>query len=269
MRNAASPTLLRRIVALQALLLLLHTASTPWPPVAHGAEEAQPIGEQCSKDTDCQNPELVHCKEGICACRYGHHSPYLCKEAPVTQKPSEEGWPAVEDRECSTDHMCYRGYCWHGTCHCRDGFVKEKAVFGGWTCVHRTSSFGFGILAVIPVTVVVICLVACCVQVALRKQHQMPSNAAAAAAAAGAQPDLAGDNSNANMPAAGVSNIYRQRRYFPHYVESPKPHAAQQASPPTTSRPIEMKPIEAKETTADIEEADGSSSNHATTTPQA
>ncbi|KAK8760584.1 hypothetical protein V5799_028146 [Amblyomma americanum] len=203
--------------------------------------------------------------EGICACRYGHHSPYLCKEAPVTQKPvedSEIGWPALADRECHADHQCYRGYCWHGTCHCKDGLVKERSVFGGWSCVHRTSSFGFGILAVIPVTVVVLCLVACCVQVALRKQHQMPSNAAA-------QPELARDDGSANVSAAGVSNIYRQRRYFPHYVESPKPHAAQQVvAAPTASRPIEMKPIEAKETSPDIEEA-GSSSNNASVSPQA
>ncbi|XP_075556498.1 uncharacterized protein LOC142588541 isoform X3 [Dermacentor variabilis] len=205
MRNAAPflPLLWRiaaplLLCALQApLLLRLATATLLLP--AHGADEAQPLGAQCSGEFECQNPEMVHCTDGICACRYGHHSPYLCKEG--------------------------------------------------------TSSFGFGILAVIPVTVVVLCLFACCVQVALRKQQQMPSNAAAV------QPEGAQDDGNAGTSAAGVSNIYRQRRYFPHYVESPKPHVTNEAlAAPTASCATEMEPVEAKETAPDIGEA-GSSAN--------
>ncbi|XP_075556497.1 uncharacterized protein LOC142588541 isoform X2 [Dermacentor variabilis] len=182
------------------------------------------------------------------------------RTAPVTQRPGKDGeegngWPAVADRECHTDHQCHRGYCWHGTCSCKDGFVKERSFSGSWSCVHRTSSFGFGILAVIPVTVVVLCLFACCVQVALRKQQQMPSNAAAV------QPEGAQDDGNAGTSAAGVSNIYRQRRYFPHYVESPKPHVTNEAlAAPTASCATEMEPVEAKETAPDIGEA-GSSAN--------
>ncbi|XP_065307769.2 uncharacterized protein [Dermacentor albipictus] len=266
MRNAAPffPLLWRiatplLLCALQAPLLLgLATATLLLP--AHGADEAQPLGAQCSGEFECQNPEMVHCTDGICACRYGHHSPYLCKEAPVTQRPGkdgeeENGWPAVADRECHTDHQCHRGYCWHGTCSCKDGFVKERSFSGSWSCVHRTSSFGFGILAVIPVTVVVLCLFACCVQVALRKQQQMPSNAAAV------QPEGAQDDGNAGTSAAGVSNIYRQRRYFPHYVESPKPHATNEAlAAPTASCATGMEPVEAKETAPGIGEA-GSSAN--------
>lgn len=250
----AAPLLL---YALHAPLLLRLATATLLLPV-HGADEAQPLGAQCSGAFECQNPEMVHCMDGICACRYGHHSPYLCKEAPVTHKPGkeEDGWPAVA--ECQTDHQCHRGYCWRGTCSCKDGFVKERSFSGSWNCVHRTSSFGFGILAVIPVTVVVLCLVACCVQVALRKQQQMPSNAAAA------QPEVGRDDADMS---AGVSNIYRQRRYFPHYVESPKPHAAHEAAP-TASCTIELKPVEAKEAAPDIEEA-GSSANNTIQSPQA
>ncbi|KAH6925112.1 hypothetical protein HPB50_001024 [Hyalomma asiaticum] len=48
----------------------------------------EPIGAPCSVAFECQNPELVHCIDGVCACRYGHHSPYLCKEALRTMKTS-------------------------------------------------------------------------------------------------------------------------------------------------------------------------------------
>lgn len=211
------------------------------------------IGERCAQNSDCRNPELVQCKDSVCTCKFGQAplAPTQCKEATaVTQKPDPE------TRECYTDHQCYRGYCWDGTCHCKDGFSKERNSYGGWSCVHRTSSFGFGILAVIPVTVVVICLVACCVQVALRKQQQVPASNAAAAVQPQQQQqdDLSRVNSNATI--SGVSNIYRQRRYFPHYVESStKPHGTQQgmASSPCVSRPIEMKPVEAKETVPDYD----------------
>lgn len=248
MKNAA--LLPWRIAApLAPLLLRLATAMLP----VYGAEEAQPIGAPCSVAFECQNPELVHCIDGVCACRYGHHSPYLCKEAPVTHMPpkEEENWWSA-DRECQTDHQCHRGYCWHGTCSCKDGFVKERSSSGSWSCVHRTSSFGFGILAVIPVTVVVLCLFACCIQVALRKQQQMPSNAAE-----GAQLELARDG------VMSATNIYRQRRYFPHYVEGPQTETEQQTlAVPTAS--TGMKPIE--ESAPGFEEPGSSSNNQS---PQA
>ncbi|XP_037557997.1 uncharacterized protein LOC119435132 [Dermacentor silvarum] len=72
----AAPLLL---YALHAPLLLRLATATLLLPV-HGADEAQPLGAQCSGAFECQNPEMVHCMDGICACRYGHHSPYLCKE---------------------------------------------------------------------------------------------------------------------------------------------------------------------------------------------
>ncbi|XP_075723714.1 uncharacterized protein LOC119167886 [Rhipicephalus microplus] len=88
-----------------------------------------------------------------------------------------------------------------------------------------------------------------CRQVALRKQQQVPFNAAAAA-----QPEFARDD--AGMP-TGASNIYRQRRYFPHYVESPQLQAGQEAlAAPAVS--IELKPIEAEESASDIGEGESS-----------
>ncbi|XP_064464050.1 uncharacterized protein LOC135396921 [Ornithodoros turicata] len=227
------------------LIYFIHLLEQVW--LAYGGG----ISSYCTKDADCDNLEFVFCKDGVCSCQAG----YVSRNAQECTK-SKVSELAEEERECFTDHQCYRGYCWDGECHCKDGFSKEKSPYGGWNCVHRTSSFGFGILAVIPVTVVVICLLACCVQLALRKQQHSGSNAENLQ-------ELATGNSDAGAAASGVSNIYRQRTYFPHYVEAAKAHTSQSTpSPCVTRSAVATKSHEGKEKSSNHNETTASNNPH-------